>query len=61
MLCKEGRQSKISLKQNDVVSFDSKKNVNSILENPYFKIYEEYEEFVLHNVQVKSVEKILKT
>ena len=37
MPCKERRQSKISLKQNDVVSFDSKKNVNSILENSYFK------------------------
>ena len=86
MPSKGGRQSKISLKENGVVSFDPKKNANifcrffsnlagslllklSRLETKfeikttrvyYKEIPNKCKDFVLHNVDVTSVEKILK-
>ena len=75
----DGRQSKISLKENGVVSIDSKKNTyifcsflanvaDSLLqklprptaEEHCKQIWNKCEDFVLHNVEVASVEKILK-
>ena len=86
MSFKVGRQSKISLKENGVVSFDSKKNANifcrffsnladSLLlklprpENKfgikttrkyYKEVHNKRKDFVLHSVDITSVEKILK-
>ena len=86
MPSKGGRQSKISLKENGVVSFDRKKNANIfcmffsnladslLLKLPHpknkfgIKTTREYyketrnncEDLVLHNVDITSVEKILK-
>ena len=86
MPSKRGRQSKISLKENGVVSFDPKKNANIfcrlfsniadslLLKLPrpknkfgikttrdyYKEIRNKSEDFVLHNVDITSVEKILK-
>ena len=86
MPSKKGRQSKISLKENGVVSFEPKKNSNIfyrffsnladslLLKFPraknkfgiktttehYKEIRNKCEDFVLHNVNITSVEKILK-